>query len=44
MALKSFKLLVERGANLKHKTKKNETVVFIAAKYGHLQMLKLLIE
>jgi len=39
-----MRLLISNGASLKHVTKKNETVVFIAAKYGHLQILKILIE
>lgn len=36
LAVKSLRVLIKYGANLRHKTKKNETVVFVAAKYGHL--------
>jgi ankyrin repeat protein len=43
-AERSLRLLVHYGANLKHKTIKNETSVFIAAKYGHLKIIQILIE
>lgn len=36
LAIKSMRVLIKNGANVNHKTKKNETVVFVAAKYGHL--------
>jgi len=44
LAVKSMRVLIKYGANLNHKTKKNETVAFVAAKYGHLDTLKILIE
>lgn len=43
-AERSLRILIENGANLKHKTIKNESAVFIAAKYGHLKILQILIE
>jgi len=42
-AERSLHLLISLGANISHKTKKNETAVFIACKYGHLKILKILI-
>lgn len=36
LAIKSMQVLISHGANLQHKTKKNETVVFVSARYGHL--------
>lgn len=43
-ALRSMILLIEKGANIHHKTKNQQNLCFIAAKYGHLDILKLLIE
>lgn len=37
-------MLVKYGANLGHKTVKGESAVFIACKYGHLDILKILVE
>lgn len=36
LAIRSMRVLITHGANLHHKTKRNETVVFVSAKYGHL--------
>lgn len=43
-AVKSVRLLKKYKANFEHKTHRGETCVFIAAKYGHLEMIRLLIE
>lgn len=41
---RSFELLIKRGANLNHLTKKGENACLLAAKYGHLELLKQLVE
>jgi ankyrin repeat protein len=42
--IKSFRLLLKRGANVNHLTNKGENACLIAAKYGHLEILKCLVE
>ena len=42
-ALKSVRLLEKYKPNYKHKTHKNESICFICARYGGLEVLKILI-
>lgn len=42
-AVRSVRLLYNLKANIHHKTKNKESAVFIAAKYGHLDVLKILV-
>lgn len=37
-------LLIKKGASLDHKTKNKQNACFIAAKYGHLEILKILVQ
>lgn len=42
--MRSVRLLYSLKADVHHKTKNKENAVFIAAKYGHLDVLKILID
>lgn len=43
-AIDSVRVLIARGANSSFKNVYGETSVFLAAKFGHLNVLKILIE